>query len=117
MPALIKQHSIVHHLEDQILDTPLQLTITTFKVKDNIVRTEKLSVLEIDDEVRFIFKFYKSAHKEILQSDPLQKETSKTTKKHASIAVRKEYRCSYMIYKCEYSNYREHEKQIHRQCM
>ena len=30
MPVLIKQHSIIRHLECETLDTPLKLTITTF---------------------------------------------------------------------------------------
>ena len=54
---------------------------------------------------------------EILKSDPLQNETNKTIKKHASTAARKEYRHSYMIHKHEDSNYRELEKQTQRQYM
>ena len=54
---------------------------------------------------------------EILQSDPLQRETNKTDNKHASMAARKEYRHLYVIHKCKDSNYRDLEKQTQRQYM
>lgn len=52
MPVLIKCHSIIHHLDGQTLETTLKLTITTFQIKDKILRAEKHSTIELDDEVR-----------------------------------------------------------------
>lgn len=58
MTVLIKRHSIIHHLDGNRLDTPLKLTITTFQVKDALLRAEGHSVIEIDDEVKKIsYKF------------------------------------------------------------
>ena len=58
MPVFIKRHNIIHNLESLQLNIPLKLTITTFQVKDNFIRAEKHSTIEIDDEVRYIFKLY-----------------------------------------------------------
>ena len=58
MPVFIKNHNIIHHLESLQLNIPLKLTITTFQVKDNFIQAEKHSTIEIDDEVRYIFKLY-----------------------------------------------------------
>ena len=58
MAIFIKNHNIIHHLEIQQLNIPLKLTITTFQVKDNFIQAEKHSAIEIDDEVRYIFKLY-----------------------------------------------------------
>ena len=59
MTVLIKRHSIIHHLDGNTLDTPLKLTITTFQVKDALLRAEGHSVIEIDDEVKkkFLINF------------------------------------------------------------
>lgn len=51
MPVLIKRHRIIHNLDGKTIDTPLKLTITTFQVKDALLRAEKYSTIELDDEV------------------------------------------------------------------
>ena len=58
MPVFIKTHNIIHHLENLQLNIQLKLTITTFQVKDHFIRAEKHSTIEIDDEVRYIFKLH-----------------------------------------------------------
>ena len=57
MTVLIKRHDIIYHLDGKQLDTPLKLTITTFRVKDGLLWVEKHSIIEIDDEVKY-FYFY-----------------------------------------------------------
>lgn len=51
MPVLIKRHRIIQNLDGKTIDTPLKLTITTFQVKDALLRAEKYSTIEVDDEV------------------------------------------------------------------
>ena len=55
MTVLIKRHDIIYHLDDKQLDTSLKLTITTFQVKDGLLRAEKHSIIEIDDEVKYFY--------------------------------------------------------------
>ena len=55
MLVLIKGHSIIPKLENKNLQTPLKMSITTFQVKDSVIRAEKHSGIEIDDEVKIKF--------------------------------------------------------------
>ena len=55
MTVLIKRHDIICHLDGKQLDTPLKLTITTFQVKDGLLRVEKHCIIEIDDEVKYFY--------------------------------------------------------------
>ena len=49
--VLIKKHQIIQWLEGQTLLDDLKMSITTFQVKDKIIRAEKHSTIEINDEV------------------------------------------------------------------
>ena len=46
-----KKHQIIQRLEGQTLLDNLKMSITTFQVKDKIIRAEKHSTIEINDEV------------------------------------------------------------------
>ena len=46
-----KKHEIIQWLEGETLLDDLKMSITTFQVKDKIIRAEKHSIIEIDDEV------------------------------------------------------------------
>ena len=55
MPVLIKGHSIIPKLENETLQRPLKMSLTTFQVKDSVIRAEKHSCIEINDEVMTSF--------------------------------------------------------------
>ena len=54
MPVLIKRHRIIQNLDGKTIVTPLNLTITTFQVKDALLRAEKYSTIEVDDDVNTV---------------------------------------------------------------